>query len=274
MSLRPRKVIFRPEEVSLRPRKMIFRPRKETLRPIGTGWAGSAVATVHHAGTLNAGNLPFPHEPEPTKPMNELITSYKDLPHAALLGRAGQIVTALSEAPGSVWFALAAPFRDAVAVQADLFSAALDKETCKSVTALRHTLRKSLRAAISRLAKYLEAIAEGDRAKLAETGYLLRKIPVRGQGPPAMPLRVRARPGEQTGTVKGSCKPVEHAALYEVQTCPDPVAGEWSRAGGFTDSRNFALSGLESGKVCYLRVRAIGANGPGPWGGPASVMVV
>lgn len=110
--------------------------------------------------------------------------------------------------------------------------------------------------------------------KLSETGYDRRKIPVRGEGVPDKPMRVRLQTGPLSCSVKGSCKPVARAVTYEVQISPNPVSGEWVYAGSFTDSRNFLIEGLERGKDVFIRVRALGANGTSPWGGKASVMVV
>jgi hypothetical protein len=57
---------------------------------------------------------------------------------------------------------------------------------------------------------------------------------------------------------------VPGALSYEVQTTRD--GDQWSSGARFSGTRAVLLLGPAPG--CWVRVRAIGPNGPGPWSGP------
>jgi hypothetical protein len=67
---------------------------------------------------------------------------------------------------------------------------------------------------------------------------------------------------------------VPGAGGYEAQLCVgDPVRDEdWKHAAISTRCSRIELTGLTSGQLYCVRVRAINGNGPGAWSVPASLM--
>ena len=63
------------------------------------------------------------------------------------------------------------------------------------------------------------------------------------------------------------------ASSYEVQTATDPNAlASW--VPGITSPHStFQLTGLTSGSRLWVRMRAVGALGAGPWSDPATKIV-
>jgi len=65
----------------------------------------------------------------------------------------------------------------------------------------------------------------------------------------------------------------EGAGSYEYQATANPMdPASWTTRGSVTQSK-VTLSGLTSGQRSYVRVRAIGPLGRGPWSDEASKMV-
>jgi hypothetical protein len=53
----------------------------------------------------------------------------------------------------------------------------------------------------------------------------------------------------------------------------DPQGTTWTDVGTFGSTRGVTIGGLERGKDIWVRVRAVGGNGPGAWSDPATTMV-
>ena len=52
------------------------------------------------------------------------------------------------------------------------------------------------------------------------------------------------------------------------------MVGTWTSLPAMSNSQAMLFTGLDRGKDCYFRVRAIGANGPSGWSDVATMMVV
>ena len=88
------------------------------------------------------------------------------------------------------------------------------------------------------------------------------------------PESVTATVGDNDGEIDGAWNRIYGAKSYEVQSSPDPIGDNNGWVHAFTATRSSGtLAGLPSGKKRWLRVRAIGAQGPGPWSDPACCMV-
>ena len=142
----------------------------------------------------------------------------------------------------------------------------------------RNTARQTLAGELSQLALYLQTAAQGDGGKLASTGF-----PLRQESPRATILQVPSAPGglqlahgPLSGSLMVKASRVPKAGAYEVQTTTaDPtVEANWMAAGSFKNCGHIELDGLTPGKVVSVRLRAIGAAGPGAWTPATSLMVM
>ena len=89
----------------------------------------------------------------------------------------------------------------------------------------------------------------------------------------AVPQDLRATAGDNDGELDGQCDAVLGASSYEWQTTGNPNdATTWVTRATTTRS-SVTIAGLPSGARCWVRVRGIGAAGPGAWSDPAAKMV-
>ena len=92
-------------------------------------------------------------------------------------------------------------------------------------------------------------------------------------GIPEQPLSLVVTAGDFDGSLDAAWDAVRGAASYELQTSVDPVTPS-SWAFKQTSSRSSAeLNSFTSGAKIWVRVRAIGAAGAGPWSDPAAKTV-
>jgi hypothetical protein len=153
-------------------------------------------------------------------------------------------------------------FQDALALPAGVVR---DTE----VAATRATLTTQL----EQLARTLELTPNVTEAMLATTGYDLRQAGARTNAPVDAPGNVRLQSTGTSGEVKVLFDSVNRAKSYEVQFTLDPNTGQWTDAGTFPSSRGVLLTGLTRAKDYWVRVRAIGPDGPGGWSDPATILV-
>jgi len=79
--------------------------------------------------------------------------------------------------------------------------------------------------------------------------------------------------GDFDGQVDGHSDPVQGARGYNVQFCFD-ISGtpNWQDSDDVPNTQ-FSLKGLTSGQRIWVRMRAFGTKGPGPWSDPATKIV-
>ena len=143
----------------------------------------------------------------------------------------------------------------------------------KSANADLQVADRRLDEALSAHARQTEEVTGGDGAQIALLGYTLAGTP-QPVGPMPKPESVTATVGDNDGQIDGAWNRVYGAKSYEVQSSPDPIVDNNGWVHALTATRSsVTLSGLPSGKKRWLRVRAIGAQGPGPWSDPACCMV-
>lgn len=118
----------------------------------------------------------------------------------------------------------------------------------------------------------VESATGGDPAMIATTGFVIIG-PAQPSQPVGQPQNFAVTAGDMDGTLDGHCDPVAYAGSYEVQTTMDPNApASWVPR--ITSQRStFQLTGLTSGARVWVRMRAVGALGPGPWSDPATKIV-
>jgi hypothetical protein len=158
----------------------------------------------------------------------------------------------------------------------DALHAAVNRDRIK--IAERDSARETLTGILKSIAGYLEVLAQGDTRKLAGTGYDLRKDITHGTGigPLPAPTQFRLKRSDFSGKLLVHAASVAGAASYEVDLADgDPtIEASWRDAGTFATCSHIELAELTPGKVYWVRLRAIGISGPGPWTDPLSLMVV
>lgn len=113
-------------------------------------------------------------------------------------------------------------------------------------------------------------LVQGSAVELLAAGLdVARPKNVRiGQLP--VPVGVHAEPGAQEGTVVLRWKRIYGKRSYVIERSPTPqVAESWEYVTACTKAKH-VVGGLESGKLMWFRVAAIGAAGRSPWSGMAS----
>jgi len=114
----------------------------------------------------------------------------------------------------------------------------------------------------------VQAVTGGAPDKIETTGFRVRAraTPV---GTPAQVTNLVLAAGPADGTLKAAWKPVRGVRSYELEASPDPIAPtSWIYKGTVTKSKATVNSFVSGAKV-WVRVRGIGAAGPGPWSDPA-----
>jgi hypothetical protein len=145
-------------------------------------------------------------------------------------------------------------------------------ETEKAVLRNRKNLRdeaiKALCNGLRLEADTVQAATNGDPDRMETTGFRAGKRPS-PVGIPAQVTRLVLEAGPTEGTLKASWKPVRGVKVYEMETSPDPMGtNTWAYKGTATKARAI-INNFNSGMRIWLRVRAIGTAGPGPWSDPA-----
>jgi hypothetical protein len=142
----------------------------------------------------------------------------------------------------------------------------------------RDATRQKLSDELTSIAYYLQSVAKGDATMLATTGFPARKEPQRTLTPAEMtpPAQLTVERGALSGQLIIRASRVDKAASYDVQiaTADPTLEASWSDAGSYATCRRIELNGLTPGKVYSVRVRALGAAGPGSWTPASSLMVV
>jgi hypothetical protein len=128
--------------------------------------------------------------------------------------------------------------------------------------------------AVEQLSKTGDSLAKGDAAEIVKLGFTPTS-----SAPPATPqlsaqvegLVVTA--GDNDGELDYTHEREEHATGYERQTTLTPNdAASWVPRESTTRSSG-TVGGLPCGSRQWVRVRAIGAMGAGPWSDPATKIV-
>lgn len=142
----------------------------------------------------------------------------------------------------------------------------------------REDARSALSSDLAAVGFYLQSVAKGNGTLLGTTGFPMKKIPQRVLNPevPPPPQRFDLTRGPLSGSLVISASKVAKAASYDVQiaTADPTVESNWTLAGSYKTCRRIELEGLTPGKVYSVRMRALGAAGPGPWTPASSLMVV
>lgn len=125
-----------------------------------------------------------------------------------------------------------------------------------------------LTQAMSCQAGYVGSASGGNAALILSAGMQVRNTPS-PVGEPAQVANLRVIANSLAGALAVDWDKVYGARSYEVETSVDPLGPDtWGNRKTVTGSRT-KLTGLPSVTRCWVRVRAIGAAGPGAWSDPA-----
>ena len=211
----------------------------------------------------------------------KLIVAFDRLPEVGFLEKSGTIVAAITTNANysEPWLPQVPTLAQLTAAHNDYVTAyhdALNKDIVK--VALRDSHRLVLSDMLKTLAPYYELIAQGSIPKLETTGYDLRRetTPNSGVDPLSAPSNFQVAHGALPGTLDIKVTRLEGAASYEVQlTQLDPlIEANWAHALSSKTATQMQLLNLTRAHAYWVRVRAIGTNGPGVWTDPINIIVV
>ena len=131
----------------------------------------------------------------------------------------------------------------------------------------------ALRIEQTSFSKAVESKAKGDPVVLTASGFPLAGVPTpstQGTGPI---FNFTLTQGDAEGSLDGSHDRPARVTNFEVQvTTVDAIAGPYVTKLSPTTS-SWKLTGLPSGQRVWVRVRANGSGGEGPWSDPATKIV-
>ncbi|MEN6533202.1 MAG: fibronectin type III domain-containing protein [Bryobacteraceae bacterium] len=146
------------------------------------------------------------------------------------------------------------------------------KAAAETALATRDANVTVLKGLLTQLAAYVENVSGGDAVKIESAGMSVRS----SRTPPTVPgqvLDLALTAGDFAGTLDVAFDPESGAKSYEVQTSPDPMSeASWVFKMSLAKSSG-TIEGLTSGAKVWVRVRAIGSAGAGPWSDPATKVV-
>ena len=207
-------------------------------------------------------------------------TTFNSLTPSAFLAQAQSIVTAMTGNP-----AFPEPWPSTVPTLAQIQSDLTAFQNAVTATAAgdrtriveRNGTRETLAVALADLGFYVQSVTK-DEVTLASTGFPLRQHAPRPLDPevPPAPERLRLERGTVSGTLVVRSGKVQSAGSYDLQTTSgDPtVEANWAAVASYKNCRRIELQGLTPGKTYTVRMRALGAAGPGAWATSQSIMAV
>lgn len=211
-----------------------------------------------------------PAPPSQSKKMSKPKLNLKDLSFEEILTLATAIRTKMT---GNAAFLTPLPTLAELgtmttAAQTAFNESVAARDTAKAKTAACAEAFETLCAALTQEAGYVEAVSGGDAAKILSAGMDVRA----DRTAPTVPgqvLNLVLSEGDFPGSLDFMCAPEPQAKTYELQTSPDPMTEtSWVYRDSVTKSSG-TLNGMTSGLRVWVRLRAVGAGGKGPWSDPA-----
>lgn len=208
------------------------------------------------------------------KPMTKIKLNLARLSIADLLLRAADIKTKMT---GNANFTTPIPPLTELTTQITALTTSNNaynqgELTQKQNKTARDNDAETLRALLSQLASYVEAASGGDAAKILSAGMDTKSVaaPI---GVPEMVASLALTASDNEGELDAQWDPVRGAKSYEMEISADPItASSWVMRPSVPKSLA-KLTGLTSGSKVWVRVRAMGAAGPGAWSDPATKIV-
>ena len=172
---------------------------------------------------------------------------------------------------------MAAEIADLVAVKTPADAANEAYEQAKAALGALKTARDqtadALRTKLGEVAVKAQSESKGEATMLQAAGYQLANATTPPTPGVVQPLNLVVTAGDMDASVDVSCDPPPHTRTFEWQvTTGDPITGPYHTAKQ-TSASSTTLTGLTSGSRIWVRVRAIGTKGEGPWSDPATKIV-
>ena len=203
--------------------------------------------------------------------MSLVSNKYKSLTQDGRLQFAQNVITAMT---GNQLFPVPNPtlasiqqIRTSIIAKGNEIGAAQDALQMKFTE--KKALFDQLDVALQQEAAYVQNVSGGDPVKIQSTGFDVRE-PAGSIGPLLPPQNVRTAFSNSEGEVLADWDAVLGAGSYVVDCATNPN-GPWAQVTVTTRSGH-TLTGLISGTKYWIRVRAVGASGFGPWSDPAVKM--
>ena len=203
-----------------------------------------------------------------------IVTGLTSMTDAELLQFARNVQTALSGNPNVPAPNPALPALQALiaAAEAGINAYEAEKDVLRNKKNMRDEAIKALCDGLRLEADTVQAVTHGDPDKIETTGFRVRAHPT-PVGTPAQVTNLVLAPGPADGTLKATWRPVRGVRSYEIEASPDPITpSSWIYKGAVTKSKA-TVNSFASGAKIWVRVRGIGAAGPGPWSDPAVKVV-
>lgn len=148
-----------------------------------------------------------------------------------------------------------------------------DLETqLKAKRSARDAALDALMAGVEQEAKTVEAIPNVTDDVILAVGFAIAGVP-QPAPPITQPLDLSVTASDNEGALDWQSHPVPGSIGMEVSTTATPNDNaSWVSRGTVSQSSG-TITGLTSGIRTYVRIRAIGPSGPGPWSDLAGKMV-
>lgn len=135
--------------------------------------------------------------------------------------------------------------------------------------------REFLLIALRRLAHHVNGVADGRASILLSTGLILAANRKR-LDEPGIPTSIRLRDGNLRGQLRLDFRPVAGAWEYELElgrSVADSLEIQWIEQITTTSSRGNVMTGLVSGVLYHVRIRARNGRGIGDWSEAVPLLV-
>ncbi len=135
----------------------------------------------------------------------------------------------------------------------------------KDRTLIRDQKLKILEDMMNQEVLYVQTVTQGDELLVAQAGLEVKDEPSKWPVP-IRPENLRAKPGQNPGSVYLICNAVQYKKLYvfEMYEEDDAGNGQWVEI-QTQGKRVYTHTGLERGKVYRFRVYAINSEGRSPY---------
>ena len=155
---------------------------------------------------------------------------------------------------------------DAAAIRAKLTEITTTEADLKTKRDQLAMLTATAKSDVRKMANHVENKADGAVDKIHSAGFTVAGDPV-ATSPLTQVENLRMQISDNEGQLIARYNTVPGAAMYVLETSPSSE-GPWTQA-AITTRSTHTLTTLTPGTKYWVKVRALGASGVGPWSDPA-----